>query len=454
MKRVEKDTKLNNESLPAGYRVTELGPLPEEWKVVKLGEVATKPQYGFTASAQNKAIGPKMLRITDIQDGNVNWNNVPYCECPKDVIPKYLLQIGDILVARTGSVGKTFLVKSILSEPLIFASYLIRVQVNKKVLDPNFVYLFTQSPAYWSQISSNIHGAVQPNINATQLKSLSIPLPPLEEQKAIAYVLQTVQRVKESTERVIAALKELKKSLMRHLFTYGPVPVDAVDAVELKETELGPIPAHWQVVRLGDVASVSAGNSAPQGNQYFGGSNPFVRVQHIDEDGYYVTRWDLITDEAVNKYHLKLFPKDSIIFPKSGASIRLEKRAILPRACYLVSHLCAVIPDKQVNTDFLFYSLKKKRFSAEKAENYPTLSLQEIKETLISIPPIFEQHEVARILRTVDKRIEAEETYVKALDELFKSLLHNLMTGKIRVKLSSPESESTGPIKRIDNNSY
>ena len=74
----------NTEDLPDGFQMTELGPLPKEWRVVRLGEVVEKPQYGFTAAAQRDPVGPKMLRITDIQDGNVNWNAVPYCECGND----------------------------------------------------------------------------------------------------------------------------------------------------------------------------------------------------------------------------------------------------------------------------------------------------------------------------------------------------------------------------------
>jgi len=197
---------------------TEIGPIPAHWRVERLGEVAEKPQYGFTAAAQRDPVGPKMLRITDIQDGNVNWNAVPYCECGNDDIPKYLLEAGDILFARTGSVGKAFLVSSV-PEPSIFASYLIRVRVDRTRLDPQFAFLFMQSAAYWSQIASQTHGAVQPNINATQLRSLLLPLPPLSEQREIARMLQAVDAKIAAEERRRAALEELFKTLLHALMS-------------------------------------------------------------------------------------------------------------------------------------------------------------------------------------------------------------------------------------------
>jgi type I restriction enzyme, S subunit len=197
---------------------TEIGPIPAHWRVVRLGEVAEKPQYGFTAAAQRDPVGPKMLRITDIQDGNVNWNAVPYCECGNDDIPKYLLEAGDILFARTGSVGKAFLVSSV-PEPSIFASYLIRVRVDRTRLDPQFAFLFMQSAAYWSQIASQTHGAVQPNINATQLRSLLLPLPPLDEQREIARMLQAVDAKIAAEQTRRAALEDLFKTLLNELMS-------------------------------------------------------------------------------------------------------------------------------------------------------------------------------------------------------------------------------------------
>ena len=85
------------------------------------------------------------------------------------------------------------------------------------------------------------------------------------------------------------------------------------------------IPDDWDIKILGDIADVSSGGSAPQGDKYFNGENPFVRVQHIDQDSDSIIRYDLITDEAVKKYKLKKYKSGTIVFPKSGASIYLEK---------------------------------------------------------------------------------------------------------------------------------
>ncbi len=196
-----------------------------------------------------------------------------------------------------------------------------------------------------------------------------------------------------------------------------------------KMTELGPLPEEWQVVRLGEVGEVTAGGSAPQGQHYFGGRNPFIRVQHLDEDGFWVRRWDLITDEAVETCRLRLFPKGTIVFPKSGASIRLEKRAMLPVDAYIVSHLCAVIPNGQaVDQKYLFYALKFRKFSSEKAEGYPTLNLSEIRDALIPLPPLPEQRAIAGVLSAIQRAIEVTDRVIAAARQLKRSLMRHLFT--------------------------
>ena len=99
--------------------------MPEGWRWVRLEELCEKSHYGYTASAEYSAVGPKLLRITDIQNGKVNWDTVPYCRCEKG-IDHYLLRPGDILVARTGgTTGKSYLISKPPAQA-IFASYLLR----------------------------------------------------------------------------------------------------------------------------------------------------------------------------------------------------------------------------------------------------------------------------------------------------------------------------------------
>jgi type I restriction enzyme S subunit len=138
--------------------------------------------YGYTASADFEELTPKLLRITDIQDGKVDWNNVPGCS-PKQDISQYYLQDGDIVVARTGgTIGKTFLISSP-PQNAIYASYLIKLTFNFKKLLPEYIQLFFSSDFYWMQLRQMSQGTGQPNVNTVSLKKLKIPILPLAKQK-------------------------------------------------------------------------------------------------------------------------------------------------------------------------------------------------------------------------------------------------------------------------------
>ncbi len=160
----------------------------------------------------------------------------------------------------------------------------------------------------------------------------------------------------------------------------------------------------------------------------------FRRVSHIDNEDCVIKEYDLISDKAVQDYKLKLFPQGTIVFPKSGATIYLEKRAMLPTDAYVVSHLCTVIADEEnVTQHFLFYLLRELKLAKEKADGYPTLNTSEVKQIIIPLPPLPTQQKIASMLSAIDAKIEAEENKKKALEDLFKTLLHNLMTARIRV---------------------
>ena len=245
------------------------------------------------------------------------------------------------------------------------------------------------------------------------LENLEVPLPPLPEQRAIAHVLRTVQRAKEATERVIAALKELKKSLMRHLFTYGPVPLDQADQVPLKETEIGPMPEHWQVVRLGEVVTLQRGKDLPKKQREQG------RIPVIGSNG--IVGW-----------HSKAIAKGpGVCVGRSGS---VGKVTWVENDYWPLNTVLWVKDFHGNDPRFVFFMLSQFDFKPYVGGvSVPTLNRNLVHPAKTALPPLPEQREIARILMTVDRKIETEENRKRALEGLFKSLLHHLMTAKVRM---------------------
>jgi len=151
--------------------------VPEGWARLSVAECCEKPSYGYTASANQDAIGPKFLRITDIVPRSISWANVPYCEADEATTKKYQLGEGDIVVARTGAtVGYAKRMPS-LSEPVIYASYLVKFSPNKSIVDDLILGIFMESEQYKDFVRGNAGGAAQPNANAQILGGAKLLVP-------------------------------------------------------------------------------------------------------------------------------------------------------------------------------------------------------------------------------------------------------------------------------------
>lgn len=196
-------------------------PLCAGWRWVRLGQVADRVDYGYTAGAEVDIKAIKFLRITDIQDGKVNWDNVPGCKISNTDEYSKRLEAGDIVFARTGATtGKSYL----LSDPprSVFASYLIRVRTQRELIVPDYLFNFFQSNVYWEQISTGARGGAQAGFNATMLKALRIPLPQLEEQRRIVEMLRikmaAMEKARAAAEEEISTVNVLPAALLRMAF--------------------------------------------------------------------------------------------------------------------------------------------------------------------------------------------------------------------------------------------
>lgn len=193
------------------------------WEIRTLGEVS-KINYGYTEKASFDEVGPKFLRITDIQENGVDWDTVPYCKCSDKDLPKYKLETGDIVFARTGATtGKSYLINN--PPNSVFASYLIRLRMNSiNEFIPEFISYFFQTKTYWDKINAGISGSAQGGFNATKLGELEFHFPKSKEaQQTIVRHLDALRAETQKLEAVyqkkIDDLEELKKSILQKAFS-------------------------------------------------------------------------------------------------------------------------------------------------------------------------------------------------------------------------------------------
>ena len=157
--------------------------IPQGWEWERWGNIAQTIQYGYNAPALEHGV-IKMVRISDIQENCVLWDNVPYCQIDGNDIDTYQLKVNDILFARTGgTVGKSFLVEEV-PEKAIYAGYLIRTRYSS-LLNPRYMKSFMESQLYWEQLKNGTIATAQPNCNGKTLAKMLLPIPPTKEQNRI-----------------------------------------------------------------------------------------------------------------------------------------------------------------------------------------------------------------------------------------------------------------------------
>ncbi len=185
--------------------------IPKSWEWKRWGDLAESIQYGYNAPAKQKG-RIKMVRISDIQNGRIVWETVPFCEINEAEIETYLLKKNDILFARTGgTVGKSYLVKDT-PEEAIYAGYLIRTRYSDQ-LCPQYLKLFMESSLYWSQLKEGTIATAQPNCNGKTLSKMVLPIPPLAEQQRIAAKVEELMPLVEKYGQVQTQHDQLQAEL-------------------------------------------------------------------------------------------------------------------------------------------------------------------------------------------------------------------------------------------------
>ena len=414
------------------FKKTEIGRIPKEWEVVKLGDskVTDTIYYGITAKASNESTGLKMLRTTDISNYKFDYGKLPSCEITdrRNQLNQYKLFKGDLIIARAGTVGVSVLVDEDYNDA-VFGSYLIKVKLKSGIL-PKFIHYFLQSSLYWNHIQK-AQGSTLKNINLPLLKSLVLPLPPLPEQRKIAEILSTVDQAIQKIIEAIEKTQRLKKGLMQELLTKG------IGHKEFKKTDSGMIPKTWELKKLEEISVdfVSGGTPSTSKDEYWNGDIPWMTSAFITEREV-KTGQRFITNEGLKKSATKIVPKNNLLV---ATRVGIGKAAVNRIDIAISQDLTGIIiDDNKAIPDFIYWHIVnsgQRLKSMAQGSTIKGILREDLRKISISLPPLPEQQKIAEILSSMDKRIETLRKRKERLEKVKRGLMEDLLTGKKRVKL-------------------
>ena len=305
-----------------------------------------------------------------------------------------------------------------------------------------FLFFYLLHPEVRSDLAGKMEGSTgRQRLSKTVLGDRLIPLPPLPEQEKIAHILSTVQRAIEAQERIIQTTTELKKALMHKLFTEG------LRNEPQKQTEIGPVPESWEVVELGSLAKIGNGSTPKRANRAYweGGTIPWLNSTKIHDR--FITEADqFVTPLAVKECHLPTVAPNSLLIAITGQGKTLGNSAITRIETCINQHLAyALFHSPKIVPDFVFWFMQTRydylrSIAHGGGSTKGALTCGFLKTLPIPVPSMDEQKEIVTVFQTLESKRALESSKQSASQDLFRTLLHELMTAKTRVhelKLSS-----------------
>ena len=415
-----------------GYKMPEIGEIPEEWETVTMNEVG---QYinGMAFKPRDwKEHGIPIVRIENLNDSDASFH---YYQGKFD--KRYLLNDGELLLSWSASLGVYLWNRG----EALLNQHIFKV-IPKENISKHYLYWALHRAV--DTLSRATHGSTMKHFQKGELEKTLIPLPPLPEQQKIAEILSTADEAIQKVNEQITRTEQLKKGLMRTLLTRG------IGHTKFKMTEVGEIPEEWRNTPVRDIVSVKRGYSY-RSDQITRDKPTSIRIININDfdkiSGWKQSPEILYLTSSVIPSKFKLHPNELLIANTDmskgliiGAPLLIDR--IPEDTSYIFSSdLTKLTPlNSSVNTKFLFYFLsyepiRKATQSYAQGTNVLHLNHDLFKQISIPIPTLTEQQKIAEILSTADEKLGLLRKKSIELEILKKGLMEDLLTGKIRVKV-------------------
>jgi len=430
------------------FQETEIGMLPEGWRIKRLSEVAII-RSGFSERRRDER-----SRVIHLRPDNINnetdkiiFNNIVYIP-ESSKIEKYLLEHLDIVLVNTNGsinhIGKVGIIDFSLDKKITFSNHLTAIRIVSKDINPYYVYYFLSLlhlKGYYKKLVKNQAGKW--NLNLSTIRDLLIPIPPLEEQKRIADILSMIDSGIETVDRAIAKLERMKRALLNELLT-GRIRVREVNGkltfykeIEFQETEIGEMPKDWKIEKLKNIVIKAKMGGTPKStvHEYWGGDIPFARVEDITSSHKYLFKTSTtITKLGLENSNAWIVPKDSLLITIYGTlgAVAINKIELATNQA-----IVSIIPRKDiVDVEYLYYwySFFQTNWNKYvKKSTQPNLTLEIVTNSKLPLPSIKEQKRIVDILSTIDSTIELYYREKEKLLRLRRGLMGVLLTGRVRV---------------------
>ncbi len=437
-------TNQKNHSSDIGYKQTEVGVIPEDWEVRRVCELAKHgPKNGYSGRSGKDGQGTPTLSLSATSAGHLilNSQTVKYLEERISLDSDLFLRPGDILVQRSNTtdlVGTT----AIFTGPtatFIYPDLMMRLRF-KELTSANWFWRYansTRGRRFFTSVAAGSTGSM-PKISGEKLREMPVPWPPLPEQRAIAEALSDADALIESLEQLIAKKCHLKQGAMQELLT-GTRRLPGFDngTVGYKQTEVGMIPEDWVVVNLGAVARGIYRGASPRpidDPRWFDEDSKigWVRISDVTQSGRYLTETtQRLSQDGVR--HSRYVPSGALIMSICAT----VGRPIETRIDTCIHDGFVLFDKPSVEQGFLYHILKDlepRWANTGQTGSQMNLNTGLIKSVQIPLPSTkAEQEAIAEALSDMDTEVDALEAKIAKASQLKQGMMHNLLTGKIRL---------------------
>jgi len=430
------------------FKDSPLGEIPQDWDVKALGDCAFITKLAgfeytnyFDYSQPGEIIA---IRVLNIRNGTLDLTDVQ--SIPRKIskhLSRSVLGKGDLVISYVGTIGEVALIEE--NDRFHLAPNVAKISPNSEIISSRFLFAQLLSQAAQKRLLDLSTLTSQPALSMSRLRQLTIALPPVPEQRRIVEILETVDETIAHTSSLIAKLKQMKAGLLHDLLTRGlDENRELRDAIahpeQFQNSPLGQIPKDWEVRTMEEITTkiVDGVHKTPL---YVESGIPFLTVENLTAGiGISLKNVRYVSPSAHAEFLKRADPRPGdVLVSKDGTlgiarivTDNLPEFSIFVSVAQLRPNEALVLPSF-ICTFFETGEYERQLGYRSAGTGLKHIHLEHFRAFQLAVPPIAEQHRISKVLKSHDTRIRAEEAYRDKLKLQKQGLMHDLLTGKVRV---------------------